>query len=178
MEVIPRPTESIIMHWVIQIFHFFQGNKYMFVSACRNSCLIIRVYSFYYPHKGIIMLTAEYLTVHFTLLCPSPLSPESCTCSWCVPDLLWQCHLCPGEGQRHCRKDKRGEVVVALPPVPVHSWGQEAPGDGAPAQEGEDKQHPGVQKHCPKLRWWSEQSQSSSGAQVGKGHQEKLPVMH
>lgn len=51
--------------------------KYMFVSACRNSCLIIRVYRFHYPRKGMVMLTEKYLTVHFTLLCPSPLSPES-----------------------------------------------------------------------------------------------------
>lgn len=151
----------------------------MFVSACRNSCLIITVYSFYYPHKGMVMLTAECLTGHFTLLCPSPLSPGSCTRSWCLPDRLWQCHLCPGEGQRHSAARIKGvEVVLALPPVPVHTWAEEAPGDGAPAQQGEDKQHPGLQKHYPKLRWWSEQSQSSSGAQADKGHQEKLPAVH
>lgn len=123
----------------------------MFVSACRNSCLIIRVYSFYYPHKGIVMLTAECLTVHFTLLCPSPLSPGSCTHSWYVPD-LWQCHLCPGEGQRHRSKNKRGGGCPGTPPVPVHTWAKEAPADGAPAQQGEDKQHPGVQKTLPKVQ--------------------------
>lgn len=60
----------------------------------------------------------------------------------------------------------------------MHTRAKEAPADGAPAQGRGDKEHPGVQKHCPNLKWWYELSQSSAGAQAGKGQQEKLLAVH
>lgn len=77
----------------------------MFVSACRNSSPIMRVFRFPCPHEGTAVLTAECLTVHFTLLGPSPPCPES----ELALDVLQICSgrvTCALLEGRHCRKSE------------------------------------------------------------------------